>query len=106
MVKIHWSVYLILGIGVLLTSYNLDTQKFQLFIWTGYIFLTVGIAKMVFWFITRVKESPVEKNEIRRELHQTRSHQKFERYCMKCGNPLGGHEIFCPKCGQRQRHKF
>lgn len=105
MVKIHWSVYLILGIGVLLTSYNIDTQKFKLFIWVGYIFLTVGIAKLVFWFITRTKESPIEKKKLIRELHQ-RTPNKFSRYCMSCGNPLSGHEIFCPKCGQRQRHNF
>ena len=65
MVKIHWSVYLILGIGVLFTSYKIDSQKFKLFIWLGYAFLAIGVAKLVFGFITRVKESPVEKKKIR-----------------------------------------
>ena len=102
MVKIHWSVYLILGIGVLVASYKIDSQSFRLFIWVGYLFLVIGVAKLVFWFITNKKESSLDKKELRREIQQNapKGHG-LSRYCMRCGVPLKGNENFCSSCGQR-----
>ena len=109
MVKIHWSIYLILGIGVLWASYRIDSQKFKLFIWLGYLFLIVGIAKLGIWFVNRKKESPVERKNVRRDMYQREvqqrraPQQKTIRYCSGCGNGLRGYENFCPMCAQRVR---
>ena len=100
--KIHWSFYLILGIGVLFASYKIEPQKFRLFIWLGYVFLVVGIAKLGIWFINRKKESPVEAREIRSYAYQPQQ-QRAARHCPRCGNNLQGYENFCSKCGQRIR---
>ena len=104
MVKIHWSVYLTLGAAVLFFSNRLNTQTsskdFTIFIWAGYLLLTIGVSKLVFWFISRKKEIPFEKREVKKEIYSS------QRYCRRCGNPLNGNEHFCPKCGQRQMYKF
>jgi len=101
MVKIHWSFYIIIGIGVLFASYKIDTQKFKLFIWLGYLFLIVGIAKLGIWFISKRKESPTERKEFRGNVYPQQ--QKTAGYCPRCGNGLRGYENFCPGCGQRVR---
>ena len=110
MVKIHWSVYLILGAGVLFASYKIDAQKFELFIWGGYLFLVIGIAKLGIWFINRKKESPAERRAVQqmqrpayRNQQWQQAQQRMMRYCPRCGNGLRGYENFCPACGVRVR---
>ena len=98
MVKIHWTFYLILGAALLYVSNKLDPQKFKIFIWLGYLFLTIGVAKLGIWFIKRKKESPKEDKELR---NYTPQQQRAARYCQRCRNPLQGYETFCPYCGQR-----
>jgi len=99
--KVHWIVYIILGGAVLLASYNIDSQKFKLFIWIGYLFLIVGIAKLGIWFVTRRKESPAEKKEIKREL-QPRNVMS----CPRCKSVLYGYMNFCSRCGVRLRQRL
>jgi len=99
MVKIHWSFYLILGAAVLFVSYKIDPQKFKLFIWLGYFFLVVGVAKLGIWFINKKNESPAERREIKRDVYQLK--QRAIKYCHGCGNALMGYEKFCPMCAQR-----
>lgn len=102
MVKIHWSIYIILGAAVLFVSNKLDPQKFKLFIWFGYLFLVVGVAKLGIWFISRKRESAVERKDILKYSNKgMRQQQRVARYCQRCGNPLRGYENFCPRCGQR-----
>jgi hypothetical protein len=103
MVKIHWSFYLILGAGVLWASYKIDPQKFKLFIWLGYVFLAVGVAKLGIWFVKREKESSFERRDVGREMHQRQTRQGAARYCPRCGNALRGHENFCSGCGVQLR---
>lgn len=102
MVKINWSIYFLLGISVLIVSYRIDSQKFMLFIWIAYLFMVIGTAKFITWFITRSKETTVEKrsvNSIVPPIHKYRT----ARFCPKCGNVLHSYENFCPMCGQRLR---
>lgn len=100
MVKIHGIVYIILGAAVLFTSNKIDPKKFQLFIWVGYLFLVIGIAKLGIGFIKRKKESPAEQKEFRNYYPQQ---QRAARYCQRCRFQLQGYENFCPGCGQRLR---
>jgi len=98
MVKIHWSVYIILGVAVLFTSYRIDSQKFRLFIWLGYLFLAIGVMKLGIWYVRRKKESPVEMRDV-----NVYAQQKRGRFCPGCGGGLRGSETFCPGCGQKLR---
>ncbi len=102
MVKINWSVYFLLGIAVLIVSYRIDPQKFTLFIWIAYLFLVIGTAKFIVWFIVRRKMTSREKKRVRAAIPQ--SHQyRTARFCPRCGNVLHSYENFCPMCGQRLR---
>jgi len=104
MVKIHWSFYLIIGTGVLVSSYKLDSQKFKLFIWLGYVFLTVGIAKAGIWFINRKKVSDAERRYVG-DFARTGAIKGMPKYCQACGNSLTGHENFCSRCGAMLRRR-
>jgi len=101
MVKIHWTVYLIIGIAILFTSYKIDSQKFKLFIWLAYLFIAIGTAKLVFGYINKKRESPKEKKEIRGNIYQRATQKRATRYCPNCGNVLNRYENFCPMCGTR-----
>ena len=109
MVKIHGIVYLIIGAAVLFTSNKIDSQKFQLFIWVGYLFLVIGIAKLGIGFIKRKKESPAERKDLgniyQQQTGQTAQfqQQRAARHCPRCRFQLQGYENFCPGCGQRLR---
>ncbi len=116
MVKINGIVYIILSAGILFFSYSLDPQKFRIFIWIGYLFFAVGVAKLVIGFINKKKESRFEKkgvNIFQQQRHKGSSHQRKAtvndyrqqevRYCFKCGSRLRGHENFCSVCGQNLR---
>ena len=111
MVKINWSIYLILGIVTLIASYKIDSQKFRVFIWLGYLFLVIGVAKAGIWFINSKKESPVEKRDMWASFYQgiqqqsnARQMQGNSRYCPRCRLNLHGYENFCPRCGAYLRN--
>lgn len=111
MVKIHWSFYIIIGVGVLFASNRLNSQTgsrdFDLFLWVGYLFLIIGVTKLGIWFISRKKESPVERRAAGGGIYQGASQRQVVRqramYCPRCGNMLRGYENFCTGCGQRVR---
>jgi len=116
MVKIHWSIYIIIGAGILFTSYyipshyeKVNLKSFTLFLAFGYLFLIVGVAKLGIWFVSRRNESPIERRDVRRGMHynqfqkQRAMRSRAVRYCYRCGSGLSGYENFCPICGQRVR---
>ncbi|MEA2036971.1 MAG: hypothetical protein U9O94_05650 [Nanoarchaeota archaeon] len=113
MVKIHGIVYIILSAGILYFSYRIGQQKFMLFILVGYLFLAVGMGKLVFGFINRKKDSPDKKTNVNEQqlgrmntqqnVQNNSNNQGRGRYCHRCGAVLGGYENFCYGCGQRLR---
>lgn len=116
MVKIHGIFYIILSVGILFFSYNLDPKKFSIFIWMGYLFFAVGVAKLVIGFINKKKESRFDRKEVnifQQQRHMGSTHQRKAavnsyrqqevRYCFGCGSRLRGHENFCSMCGQKLR---
>ena len=105
MVKLNWSVYLILGAITLFASYRLDSKKFTVFIWLGYLFLVVGVAKLGIEFINRKKESPAERKQVMREMYRPIAQQRRAAvYCPRCTFNLNGYENFCPRCGAYLRN--
>jgi hypothetical protein len=104
MVKIHGIVYLVLGAGIILASYRIDAQGLKLFIWAGYLFLAIGVFKLVFLFISRKKESGFEKKQVQMQMQRPVSQRMQQgRFCPRCGLNLKGYENFCARCGLQLR---
>ncbi|MBU0629107.1 MAG: hypothetical protein KKC75_08005 [Nanoarchaeota archaeon] len=105
MVKIHWSVYLILGAVTLFASYRIDPQKFKVFIWVGYLFLAAGVAKFGIGFVGNKKESPAERKQVMQEMYKPIASQgRSQVCCPRCTFNLNGYENFCPRCGAYLRN--
>ena len=88
MKKIHWSVYIIMGLFISAASYKLNYQKLIFFFYLGLIFVLVGIARLI-----------IGKNENKRQM-QKQPIRQFKR-CMTCNNIVRISEHFCNKCGAR-----
>ncbi|MBI2101876.1 zinc ribbon domain-containing protein [Candidatus Woesearchaeota archaeon] len=96
MAKIHWIVYVIVGLFVSIASYELDYEKLVFFFYAGFVFVFIGILKLIFSII-KGKTSKKE-NVHHKALHHQQSNIK---YCHQCGARLDLHHKFCPKCGAR-----
>ena len=97
MPRLHWSVYIIIGLFVSVVSKLIDYQKLIFFFYIGIIFIFVGIVKLVFGS----KKKYENKFKIQKNIPQARHNlQRFKR-CMKCGNVIRMHDRFCPRCGAR-----
>ena len=93
MAKIHWSVYIIVGLFVSIFSWRLDYVKLVFFFYAGLFFIFVGILKLVFNFI---------KNKMSKEEKvQHKSVQQHIKYCHNCGTALRHQAKFCTRCGYR-----
>ena len=98
MAKKHWLVYVIVGAFVSIASYKLDYEKLVFFFYAGFVFVFIGIIKLIFSLIknrTSKKETAHHK-----ALHQPHQAQHI-KYCNQCGAALSLHHKFCPKCGAR-----
>jgi len=103
--RLNWSIYIIIGVVVLSASYKIDPQKFLMFIWLGYAFLIVGVAKLGVWFVTKKKETKAEKQEARVEM-DAETRKDVSVYCPRCRSVLYGYKNFCSRCGIRLRQRL
>ena len=92
MAKIHWSVYIIVGLFVSIFSWRLNYEKLIFFFYAGLFFIFVGILKLVFSFI---------KNRMNKKEKTRKVQQQNIKYCHNCGTALRLHHRFCTKCGAR-----
>lgn len=101
MAKIHWSVYIIVGLFVSIFSWRVNYDKFVFFFYAGWIFVFIGIAKLAFGFankkMNRTKEPEVAPQHKAPLQPQQQAHHY--RRCRKCGNVIGLHDRFCNRCG-------
>ncbi len=104
MVKIHGAFYLTVGIVVLFYTHYVENKigsgRLRFFVLVGYLFLVIGIAKILIWFINRKKETKGELGYIGNKPQNVKNHLG---YCPRCRTPLRGNENFCYFCGQRLR---
>lgn len=89
MAKIHWAVYVIVGLFVSILSWKLDYQRFVVFFYAGLIFVLVGVIKLI---LDLAKRKAGAKEKAHHRLHQI-------KYCPKCGNATKLHDRFCSRCG-------
>ena len=97
MAKIHWLVYVIVGLFVSIASYKLNYEKLIFFFYAGLIFVFSGVAKLIFGLLQNRKG-----RESSQKIHQHKAqHQAGIKYCTHCGNPAKIHDKFCNRCGAR-----
>ena len=94
MAKIHGIVYIIVGLFVSILSWKFNKDKLIIFVYTGLLFILIGIAKLIFSFISRRKG----KSDAANQKIQPKAQLK---YCPQCGSAAKLHDKFCAKCGAR-----
>ncbi len=96
MAKIHWTIYIVIGLFVSILSWRLNYEKLIFFFYAGWVFVFVGVIKLIFGLIKRkmIKTKTTQHHKIHQ---QTRN----IKYCHNCGTPLRLHHKFCTRCGAR-----
>ena len=101
MAKIHWLVYVIVGLFISIASYKLNYDKFIFFFYSGLIFVFIGVVKLIFSVIKgRMNKQEETQKAIQPKIHPQHRSQQYKR-CRKCGNVVRFHDSFCAKCGAR-----
>lgn len=96
MAKIHWSIYILVGLFISILSWRLNYEKLIFFFYAGLIFIFIGIVKFIFGLLKKrvAKEETMLHHKIQ---HQTQN----VKYCHQCGSALRLHHRFCIRCGAR-----
>mgnify|MGYP001560674080 CR=1 FL=1 len=89
MAKIHWLIYIIVGLFVSISSWRIDYEDLYIFFYAGLVFILIGIAKLIFGL------------NIKKEKSITKHHAQGAKYCHNCGYAARLHDKFCSKCGVR-----
>lgn len=103
MAKIHGLVYIVVGLFVSVFSWKVDYQKFIFFFYVGWVFVFIGVVKLIFVFIKRkmgIKEEPVKMAQHKVSIQPHHQAYHYKR-CRKCGNAVRLHDRFCSRCGAR-----
>lgn len=93
-------LYLIVGIGVIIVSYAIDSTKLALFIVIGGVVALIGL-------VTIFKKTPTKPRRVehRHAEHKTVAHHTAPRkHCSHCGKELKHEDYFCQECGGRHVH--
>lgn len=102
MVRIHGLVYLIVGIGVVIPSRFVD--GLQPFFYVGIVFIAIGVAKLVWRYITREKTPKMQSYKPMQQRRTQAPYQQQPVYrCPRCGSQSGALFNFCSQCGVRLR---
>lgn len=103
MAKIHWLVYVIVGLFVSIMSWRLNYEKLLFFFYAGWFFIFIGVVKLIFGLIKRKidrKEEPSKKVQHQAPIQPQHQAHHYKR-CHKCGNAVRLHDRFCARCGYR-----
>ncbi|MBS3104867.1 zinc ribbon domain-containing protein [Candidatus Woesearchaeota archaeon] len=93
MAKIHGLVYILVGLFVSIFSWRLNYEKLIFFFYAGWIFVFIGVVKLIFNLI-KTKMNKKEK------IHH-KSVQQHVKFCHNCGIALRQQAKFCARCGAR-----
>ena len=92
MAKIHWSIYILVGLFVSISSWRINYEDLYIFFYAGLVFSLIGIVKLVLGL--SIKKDKKEKSIIKH-------HAQGAKYCHNCGYAARLHDKFCSKCGVR-----
>lgn len=104
MAQIPSWLWLFAGIIITAGSYYVK-GTIALFFYLGLLFILIGVAKILFWFITR-KPSRTEKTQMQMPSPRAQPvqpvHGQYGR-CRWCGRYVRLTDTFCWGCGRRLR---
>ncbi len=98
MPKIHWIIYVVIGLFVSILSWRLNYEKLIFFFYIGLIFILVGIVKLL---ISLINRKTSKKGIVHKVQHQTPKHHIRFKRCSRCSNIVRIGDSFCNKCGAR-----
>ena len=90
-----------LGIGLLITIIS-GYMEIPLFFWIGWLFVVIGIAKIIIAAVLR--EKPEERKAAHAVMRVPTARQPAHQYYRcSCGAPVRGSDTFCARCGRQLR---
>ena len=102
MAKIHGLIYVLIGLFIVLASWKINYNDLILFFYLGWVFVLVGIVKMLFSFGKNKGVKNLQHKSLAQPQHSMQHQQKHHyKRCHRCGNVMRLHDIFCNKCGLR-----
>jgi hypothetical protein len=91
--------WLVIGAAVVgISSY----VGMPMFFWIGWLFIVMGIARLVIGFMIGKKETKTEKKTVQQAMPQHHGYVSKYYRCV-CGNPVKITDNFCGYCGRRLR---
>ena len=91
-----------LGVGLLVAIMSGAVGgKVRFFVWIGWLFALIGIAKLVMAYVLREKEAKHEHVQAHQYQMPSQAHQSY--YCPRCRGTVRVTDFFCSKCGSRLR---
>jgi ribosomal protein L40E len=99
MVKIPAIAYLLIGVLISVTSMYIEGLK--LFFYVGLLFIAIGVFKIVVRFITKPKETTIEKKAEGISQQQQQYRQPGIKVCKNCGAGSYSQARFCYYCGTK-----
>jgi len=99
MASLHPLWFIIVGIGVSVTSYFITDKglNYSVFLYVGVIFVVYGLVK---WFIVSAKEKSRHKKQ-KSKPHKQHLARDKQVYCYDCKVHMPINYRFCPFCGRR-----
>jgi len=102
MAEIAWWAWLGVGLFVAISSAYMG-GKVTLFAWVGLLFIVIGIAKVVYIFVLRPKETKSEQRAMHMPYPQLPPQPPSAFYCPQCRITVQPTDFFCRYCGRRLR---
>ncbi len=100
MAEIPWWAWLGVGLFVAISA-AFTGGKVSLFAWVGIVFIVIGIAKVVYLFVLKPKETKQEQKIVHPSHRIIQQPQAF--YCPRCRITINPADVFCRYCGARLR---
>mgnify|MGYP001594133448 CR=1 FL=1 len=105
MAKVHWTVYILIGLFISIMSWKLNYEKFIFFFYAGWVFVLVGTVKLIFsWIKNRTSKELVRTKQPQTTQYKTLHRQTPQsniKFCHNCGAALRLQHRFCIRCGAR-----
>ena len=98
MVKIPGIAFLV--IGAVVTAASMYLPNLKVFFYVGLAFIAVGIFKVLIRYMTKPKESAMEKRAEGVQAAQRQQRQNY-KVCPRCGAGSYPQANFCYHCGTR-----
>lgn len=96
MAKIHGLVYILVGLFVSILSWRLNYEKLVFFFYFGWIFIFVGVLKLIF---NLIKNRTIKKETVHHKIKHHQPQKSNVKYCHNCGAALRQQARFCARCG-------